>query len=251
MDCQDSKEYLHTLRVLNQANTPIIQASKWLTVQVLLDTDEFFGLIQDLRPLFFFNISAVHRSERGGIPINALLETYRQYVEDLKKGKIPEERLYRSTFTSIATKNLDSIFLCAVGEEKFIVKADKPVIYLQPHYFDYSRVDGKFRSMVPSQKKISFGLQFSYPQLFLDPYTKIIHNVIQEDFANTLVFKKLQKWVRYNTVPTPFSIEGKDLNIPFRIGLKCFKWINKHPQFAENQLFVRKFQKKNTRKSNE
>ncbi len=63
--------------------------------------------------------------------------------------------------------------------------------------------------MVLSRKSVTWGLQFSYPQLYQDPRTRQIFKVTDTpEFPNTALFSKLQKWIRSETLPTPFQVEA-------------------------------------------
>ena len=104
---------------------------------------------------------------------------------------------------------------------------------------DYSEHDGKFRPMVFGLDSVTWGLQFSYPQLFMDGRTKEAFAVVEsEEFPNTALFHQLQRWMRQNTLPTPFLVDGKRVNSPIRLGKACLPWINRHPQLAPKHLQV-------------
>jgi hypothetical protein len=112
------------------------------------------------------------------------------------------------------------------------------VIQLQYHCFDYSPFDGEVRSMVYGQEAISWGLQFSYPQLYIDPHSKDICETNKSDAANTQLFRKLQRWLRQYSVPTPFIADGKRFNAPIRIGRGCLPWLQRHPQLKDHGLAI-------------
>ena len=119
---------------------------------------------------------------------------------------------------------------------KYLIKQKRPVIQLQRHHFIFT---DSFHSGVISKESITWGIQFSYPQLFLDPKTKQIGKVEKNDtFPNTELFSRLAKWVRDNTVATPFVYEEKKMNQPMRLGKECFVWINHHPGLKKRGLYV-------------
>jgi hypothetical protein len=89
----------------------------------------------------------------------------------------------------------------------------------------FSDVDHEFRPMILSQNSIFWGLQFSFPQVYQDPKT----GALKEAEVSPL-FQAIRKWIRNTTVPTPMMVEGKRVNIPIRLGKRCFSWINRHPQ---------------------
>ncbi|NGX60374.1 MAG: hypothetical protein KR126chlam3_01547, partial [Chlamydiae bacterium] len=136
----------------------------------------------------------------------------------------------------VFTASPDLLYAMPLKENKYLIKAKRPVIQLQRHHFIYS--DG-FYSGIIGEKSITWGIQFSYPQLFLDTKTGIIGKVEKNDrFPNTALFQRLTKWVRDNTSATPFCIKEKRVNQPIRLGKKCFSWINNHPELKERGLYV-------------
>jgi hypothetical protein len=95
-------------------------------------------------------------------------------------------------------------------------------------------LDGKFHSIAQGKETITWGLQFSYPQVFQDPKSKSFSKVTNTlEFPNTALFLAQQKWMRQNTLPTPLIVQGKKINLPVRLGKRCFSWIEKHPHLIE------------------
>jgi hypothetical protein len=103
----------------------------------------------------------------------------------------------------------------------------------------YTPLDGKFRSMVHSQGAIFWGLQFSFPQLYRNPMEGEIFKTNDTDkFPNAQLYRTLQQWLRQATIPTPFEVEGKSINVSMRLGRQCLPWINQHPQLADQGIVV-------------
>jgi hypothetical protein len=93
--------------------------------------------------------------------------------------------------------------------------------------------------MVLSTESVTWGVQFSYPQLYQDPKSHRIAKVADSiDFPNTSLFARMLKWLRHNTLPTPFFVHGQRVNAPIRIGRACLKWIDQHPQLKEKEIRV-------------
>jgi len=228
-----------SLRIALSGSEPPMQASKWLQHQVLVDADEMEALFQELGNFSIYHVSGLVKSGEEEISKPKFLDSYRQYVQDLKQGKMPSESAYRQIFSSVFTCSPDILYAIAVGENQYLVRISRPVIQLQAHRMDYSPLDGRFRSMVLGSESIVWGLQFSYPQIFENPLTHEVEQVRDTaDFPNTQLFKKLQKWIRNNTVATPFLVDGKKINVPIRLGKHCFSWINCHPQLLAKDLKV-------------
>jgi hypothetical protein len=142
-------------------------------------------------------------------------------------------------FSSIFTTQRELLYAMAVGENKFLVKVLRPVVQLQMHHLLYSELDGKFHSIAQGKNTISWGLQFSYPQIYQDPKSKIFSKVIENsEFPNTSLFLALSRWVRQNTLPTPILNRGKKINLPVRLGKRCFSWVGNHPHLIEKGFQV-------------
>jgi hypothetical protein len=199
--------------------------SKFLLVPVLLDSAEMKALFAELGDFFIFDVSRV--LDDGEISRGEFLSVYAEYVEGLKRGEVITSPWFSSCFTTTE----ETIETIVVPDGRAMRKACAPVVQLQPHTFTYSTDDGKFRSMVRGEGAISWGIQFSYPQLFEDPKSRDIVKV-DGTFPNTPFFRALQRWVRHHTRPTPFEVEGRRINVPIRLGKQCFEWIDQHPQLG-------------------
>ena len=123
------------------------------------------------------------------------------------------------------------------GKGQYIIKAKEPVVQLGLHHFTFSAQQKAFHSMVHSEEAVTWGLQFSYPQL----YSNSIDNDLIEIYKdrgnpNTQLFQTLAKWMRAHTTPTPFIVEGKPLNATFRLGKQSQVWVKVHPQLEHFRL---------------
>lgn len=219
----------------------VLQASKWLSYPLLIDSDEMEALLAELGDFDIYRVSGVSTRGEERISRETFLQTYNNYIHALKRGESYPESLYRSVFSSVFSVNEDALFLVYVGDNQQLVKIAKPVIQLQSHRISYSPVDGKFRSMVWGPDSISWGIQFSYPQIFQDFHTKEVRQIADTpEFPNTALFRLLQRWGRYHTVATPFIVDQRKVNVPIRLGKRCFPWINNHPQLISQGLSVQK-----------
>jgi hypothetical protein len=216
-----------------------LQASKWRQVQLLVDAEEMSELLAVLAPLLVFRTGAVLPHGEGGVSIEHFLKEYAQYIELLRSGGVANVQQLARDFACVITREIGTLYALDVGEGKAIIKPHLPIIQMQSHRMSYSPIDGKFRSMVFGKDSISWGIQFSYPQLFQDPVTRQILRVdASERFPNTALYGKLLHWVRHSTLPTPFIAEGKRINVPIRLGKRCFSWIKNHAQLAQYGLTV-------------
>lgn len=216
-----------------------LQVSKWLKCAILLDRDEMQELLETLAEVYFFNVSAPVEASEACLSSAQFLKSYGQYVDILKRGEIPSPDAFRSVFSSALSKTSDPFYSMRLSDGRFLVKPIQPVIQLQAHYFFYSTLDKKFHSMVQSSDSVSWGVQFSYPQLFQDPHTrKVVKVLSQEEFVNTALFSTLMQWMRSHTLPTPFLVHGVRTNSPMRVGKKALSWVSDHPQLKQKGIEI-------------
>lgn len=221
------------IRLSSLQKEGLLQASKWLKIQVLLDPEEMQDLLHSLGDVYFVVVSEPVSPQGGILPTSTFVQKYADYVHYLKQGDIPPDREFRTFFSCALGKTLDSFFGIPCGE-KVLIKPIKPVIQLQAHHFIYSDLDQKFHPMVFGKESISWGLQFSYPQLFQDPHTKQIVKVKDTpEFPSSEMFTQLRAWIRSHTLPTPFMVDHTRINVPIRIGKKVLSWISAHPQLKQ------------------
>ena len=230
---------MNTLRLSTIEERPL-QASKWLESQALLDTDEIAALFEDLGPFFLYACGAVCEPGKGEVGKEEFLHHYSTYIDTLKRGEIPEPSTFRPFFSPAMTTTRDTLFAIPVANGKQIVRPAKPVVQMQAHHMSYSTVDKKFHPMVFGTDSISWGIQFSYPQLYQDNITKLVEPVKDTPtFPNTRLFHQLQRWMRQNTIPTPFIAENIPVNVPMRLGKNCLTWINSHAGLKAKGITVR------------
>lgn len=226
------------------ANEKPLQASKWLQVQSLLSKNELANLFdfleQSLGNFFLFPCGVVCEKKQGELAKHDFLESYGKYIASLSTGQTPDAAAYRSLFSPALTLTTDALFTIPVGNDRQIIRIAKPVIQFQAHNIDYSPVDKKFHSMVFGIDSIPWGIQFSYPQLFQDNETRQVEMVKKtKNFPNTALFQLIQKWMRSNTIPTPFIAEEKTINVPMKLGKECISWINQHPLLVKKNIQVK------------
>ncbi len=229
----------HLLRISNPANEGVMRASKWLKHQVLLDAQEMRDLFAALAPFEIFVVSEPVTEQTMMVEKEEFLRAYEGYAETLKAGKLPDESGLRRYFSSIFTVTREALYAMEAGKERLLVKTLKPVLQLQLHHFFVSTIDGKFHPMVLGKDSITWGVQFSYPQLYQHPVTQEFAKVVDSpDFPNTALYQRLAKWLRTNTAPTPFIFQGKRSNEPIRLGRRCFAWIANHPGLVEHGVQI-------------
>lgn len=222
------------------AEEPPLQASKWLTSQVLLSAEEMQELLHSLQPCAFYTTGSVVPKGEGVISPPDFLNCYQNYVDNLHAGSLPEALSYKRMFSLALSATPEALYTIDAGVSNQLIRICRPIIQLQPHSISYSPIDKKFRSMVFGQETIPWGIQFSYPQLYLDGTTKkIVKTKTDTDNLNTHLFDKLQKWMRKWTIPTPIIADGVLQNLPVRLGKGCLKWINNHPLLKAKGMLIK------------
>jgi len=206
------------------------QAAKWLKIQALVEPEELAVLFEE--NFSIFPLSGAFGLDDFPMKKETFLRAYRSWIEELKEGKVPNETL-RGFSASAWVLDSSSVWLHQIPNGKYLARVNAPFLQCQIHQMGYSTVDGEFRSMILSQESIFWGLQFSFPQVYQHPKTGELFEVEDSSF-----FKRVRTWAKEHSVPTPMVVDGKRVNIPIRLGKRCFPWINRHPQLRAKNLSV-------------
>lgn len=210
-----------------------MQVSKWLEVPALLEVEELQNLRAALPPFKIFYNGIVVEKGKEEIPWEKFLQVYSDYVRDLKEGKLPTEAICRPYFSSVWTTTEQAMILSETPTGQVIPRPWQPVVQLQLHRFSISEVDGKVRSMVFGQDTIYWGIQWSFPQLYMNPENREVVKMTQNDInGNFALFKELQRWMRHHTQPASFLVKGNMVATPIRVGERCMEWVKRHPQLS-------------------
>lgn len=225
---------------ISSSTEPPFQASKWLSSQALIDGAEMEDLLKSLGNITLYLTGGVEQTGQGILPISDFLQIYRNYVESLAQGRMPEESTYRKIFSPAMSATPEALYTIPAGEGKELIRICKPVVQMQAHTLDYSPLDKKFRSMVFGSHSIPWGIQFSYPQMYFDNAAKkVVQTKALTDYPNTILFNTIVKWMRSHTIPTPFIADETLQNVPMRLGKNCLRWINNHPQLNAKAIKVK------------
>ena len=217
----------------------VMQASKWLTHRALLDTAEMQSLLDSLPHFNIYNVSELVTMQEARISIEDFLAKYIDYVTNLKAGVPVEEAPFKPTFSCAFSSDPTALYAMKAKEGLYIIKPIKPVVQLSFHHFLFSPEHCQFHSMVHSKHAVSWGLQFSYPQLYSNSLDGDVIEVFKnEESPNTRLFQALAKWMRKATTPVPFLLGTKKIHATFRLGEGCFNWIDAHPHLPSAGLAV-------------
>jgi hypothetical protein len=206
-----------------------LRTSKNLKHQVLLDAEEMEELFAHLGDFSLYVVSQPVTDEQMEIPRSHFFALYRRYIESLKRGELLQDPLLRPFFSSIWTVDPSILYAMEVAGGKYLIKPLRPILQLQLHEFIFSNVDKKIHPLVQGPGSISWGIQFSYPQIYQDPKTDEMVKVARE-LPNSQLYFALSRWLRAHTLPTMFSYEGERIVSSLRLGKKCVSWIQTHPQ---------------------
>jgi hypothetical protein len=200
------------------------------------------NLCKALGEFSIYEVSRVVGRDHGYVEKEKFLHAYSLYIQALCEGLAGDALSNHSIFSTIFTRSSEFLYAMPVGETGFLVKPTLPVIQLQTHAIIYG-IDGQFRSVARGKNTISWGLQFSFPQIYKDPKTKSILNTSHHPASlNRALFLTLSQWVRENSVPTPIlppqPAPLRKIYLPMRIGKRCFAWINRHCDLQRDHLQI-------------
>jgi hypothetical protein len=211
-----------------------LHISKSRKLPVLMSASEMRALLSELEPFFIFTVGKPIEVEGAELSKEQFLTDYERYIQGIQAGELIEET--SPIFSSVFTTTKDALYAMPLQNGKVLIKSRIPVVQLQRHHFIYSDT---FHSGVVGRESITWGIQFSYPQLYMDPKTRAIGKVDKSDsFPNSPLFQRLAKWMRDHTRATPFLIGEVKNNQPMRLGKESFSWIRKHPGLKEKGLDV-------------
>lgn len=216
-----------------------LRASKWQDIRVLMSPNEMKAFMESMGDFKIYRIGAVIRKGEECFTHEEFLQNYTLYIQSLQQGVAPNETLHRPYFSSVWTVDPQCLEAQVIDDDHQLMKVIYPAVQLQMHRMHYSDHDGEFRSKVFGPDAISWGIQFSYPQIFQDPVSKESMELKDATlYPNLAFFKKMQRWMRNATGPTPFYKDGKKTIVPVRLGKECYAWIQNHPHLAPKGLRV-------------
>ena len=225
------------MRVSQPEIEGVVQASKYLFCRALLDAKEMEALLRSLPPFSIYNVSELVDFQSGKLTQEDFLAKYIDYVATIKAGLIPNEKVFKPYFSASFSATSEALYAMKIQEGKYIIKPKEPVVQLSLHHFTYCFERQKFHSMIHSEESITWGIQFSFPQIYANSKTGDIIEVYKDkNNKNATLYKALSKWIRAYTTPTPFRIEGELRNATFRLGKESVAWAKHHPQLEAHRL---------------
>lgn len=188
------------------------KVSKWLYQRCLISSQGLRELFEELGFPSLYLTGKVIGKEDLVYTVDRFMALYEKYLLSLEG---PE----KITLPPLLLTNDPSATLTiVVSEGQYLIKPIKPLIQICEHQFMIG-IDDTIHSMVYGKEVIRWGLQFSYPSLYIDPVTKKVVDVLKEEsLTNTPLFKKLQRFLRYHSKPASFMLNEKKIQATFRLG---------------------------------
>jgi hypothetical protein len=225
------------LHVSTPAIEGLYEAAKWLKLPVLADASELAFLFKRLGEIELYLLGTPSSKSELCLSQDFFLSAVQSWTDKLQRGESPTMADLRSTLACAMTSQSDCLWLQELQGERYLAKIRQPVVQIQAHFFTFAQEEKTFHSMVFGKESIFWGVQFSFPQIFMDPQSGEFKKV-DSSFVNSALFQEIRRWSRDETRATPFLIGDEQINVPIRLGKNCFSWIAKHPQLAVHNLGV-------------
>jgi hypothetical protein len=214
-----------------------MQAAKWVKIPLLIDLGEMEDLIcNHLPPFMLYDVQRVTASHEGIYTPQDFLQCYGHYVALLKTGQIPDPLAFRPFFSAAWSVTEEALYSLPAQEGRRLLKTASPVVQSQMNQIRYAPEEKLFRNQVFATDSITWGIQLAFPHVFMDSKTYAVEKTRQ--FPNMALFAAIQRWVRSQTVATPFIVNGEKINSPIRLGKACFSWIASHPQLKLQGIVI-------------
>ena len=209
------------------------QVSHPLKFPLFLSPSEMEKLLEELGNPLIAQTARVVDHDALYVTKEVFIEAYGRYIS----GKVEEGDL--AILSSVMTVSGDALYAIQREGSKVLVRPCKPVLQLHLFHFTLSHDRKECIQMAHGKGAIPWGIELVFPTRYRDPQTVKDYDVLKEEqFVNRNLCKKLQKWVRKNTMPTPLVIDGMRKNETFRMGKEMVNTINTYPPLVEQGLKV-------------
>lgn len=212
--------------------------SKWISIDLLIDSNELNSLLTFCGSPLLLTMQNLSQSNPFYLDHAIFLQKYEAYIADLKKGSIPNFQEIRTYFYLFMTSHLKGISIKEFSADKKKLFYNNPLIEFKPICLNFSKVDQTVRVMPLSPRGILWGFKISFPGIVQKHQSSAIEPVSFKHDPNGILFSRVRKWIRDHTKAAPFLIGSKKVNLPIRLGKKCFNWINHHPQLNATEIHI-------------
>ncbi len=163
----------------------------------------------------------------------SFLERYGRYLDWIGSDPGFPSSKVRNDCTLMISSGPDSFYSVPVAGG-FFLKPGLPVVSVRTYHCFISSLDGSLRSMAMNVDSFTFGLEFSYPQIYEDPRTgEFRKTLLDSDSPNTALYKKMTSALRRQTKPLLIEINGNKVAAPFRVGIDSSDWRASNLRFAD------------------
>lgn len=184
-----------------------MNASRYHHIRLLITPEEMRGLFTALSPFKLINVSEVTKSPE--VDQEVFLKAYEAYFAG-------NTDINRPLFSCALTRDESAVMMKQVPDGRTMSRIVKPVVQMRAH--SYTVAAGKLLPMTFGNDAKAWGIQLSYPYLYEDMETGEVVDTLKSNTTNNDLFKTLRVWVRDQTSPATFEIEGKQVKTPLRQG---------------------------------
>lgn len=191
-----------------------LQASRFLKHVVLLTPDTLTELINHLH-CEVCNISKV--VEKRDFK-EEFLKAYAQYYAMLLKQEVDVFSL-RSLLTCALSLDFNAFNENILSVSRRIISVKSPVVYVRLMTYQ-CLANNRVIPFALGKDVHTFGLVFSFPQLYRDPTSKENRNALKES-RNAALWKSITQWIRRETQILKINTGSEMMNITFRYHPLC------------------------------
>lgn len=194
------------------------------------------ALMKELPDFYLYVTAKVVSEKNERLSKESFLTEYRKAFIPLKAGL---QSLELRSLVSLSISNDESSFTRLIlPEGRVLMQPTAPIIQLSPTFLSYSSQTKELRFGLYGTETLFFGMTLAYPQLYQENSGEIVDVDESPRFANTALFYQLWRWLRTHTIPTPFLVEGRRVNMPVRIDRSSLGWLNTLAGLKERGLAI-------------
>jgi len=198
-------------------------ASKYHKLQFLLSYEELISLFEGLE----FSMHPLGGIIEGEDLISSFSNFATNYKENLEDFYLKGTKEKMPAY--ILTDDRGALYKVEAGENKYLLKVRKPVLFLKPHFFTIS--EKKIHATL-GKEAVYWGFCLSYPQIFQDK----VFEKVDSRFSNTSFFIYLRKKLRTLSKSISFQ-QGEDKIVtPYRLGNALFSQV--HPDLKRKKIRI-------------
>ncbi len=195
--------------------------SKWIHHSFFLSPTEWEELFSSIPGFLCFSLkNPQHESEI----LKDKKELFTAYREDVERFLHSKALIHSQKILPLAlTRDPQDLGLQKVADGRVLVSIRRPLLLLRPHFFSLSQLD----LSIAGGKRVFWGLQVSYPLVYIDPTSQEIQEGIQA--PNGAIFTSFRKWIRKKTKYISLRIGEKRIACPYRISKEMIPLLKKNP----------------------